>query len=77
MSLDSRSGFTRFRWTEGNAQLMMNTLAEVSKEEAELVIGSVRKLTNKRGTQCSRLILGNSPPSWTDGRAVTAESVVP
>jgi hypothetical protein len=46
VSLDSGSGFTAYRWTQGNAQLMMNTSPEVSKEEAERVISSVRKLTN-------------------------------
>jgi hypothetical protein len=73
-SLDSRSGFTAYRWTQGNAQLMMNTSPEVSKEEAERVISSVRKLTDDEWDA----MLKAHPLKLTtivDGKAVTADSV--
>jgi hypothetical protein len=74
VSLDSRSGFTAYRWTQGNAQLMMNTSPEVSKEEAERVISSVRKLTDEEWDA----MLKAHPLKLTtivDGKVVTADSV--
>jgi hypothetical protein len=74
VSNDSRSGFTGYRWTQDNAQLMMSVSPEVTKSEAEKVLASVHKLTDEEWAEK----LKAHPPLVTtiiDGKAVTATPV--